>query len=913
MYHREQRSKFGGTVKNRGRLVSSLLILVALVAGVVFITASGGDDGPSESDSTFLARVGSVGPDAFSSSFATAAAEGPFRIQTGEIDSNSDNLYVVPGRTYGGSGANMCDIDGMKEFFNRHPDRARAWARTQQIGMSEIPAFLDSLTPMILAQNVKVTMFGFRGGNAYGYPAVIEAGTAVLVDADGMPRARCACGNPLIASKDPVKTAKAENERLSEELTQAVTDSATDTTLASDTTTAVETTAATETTITTDTTIVTETTVVTDTAVDATTTTSPGTTVLECPPEDSVKYGDIVADGNGELWIREDTAYWPLGRPQKPVGSLAELPGYQDGCVPCIDVNVGRDGVVYIAPDGTRWTSEYSAAGTIYWRSDSAALTTAELMKNNPECNPCPPINAVTGATYADKDGTIWELKEGRWVNQATGTSVSYVTDIPGYTDACDPCVNESATYQRDAAGLPVTATVPEDSPASQGTVVINPAGAAAPTELTDDRVAEWTATSDDCTLPCPPLTTATGDRYVDSNGQLWTYTDSMWTNTVNGTRRTYLRDLPGWSNNCNPCPPKEGAAEGSTYVDSDGKLWTFTDGRWTNEAGESRTYASDLNGWDENCNLPPCPPLTPGQSGTQLKDADGTVWTYEHGGWTSSSGARRYNLRDFPGCDPCPPTDRTQWTDGMVYIAPDGLPWFYENGGWSGPRNSRVYELAQLPGCGDTPAPAPGDDGSTSGDASASGTTDTTEAPAVTVAPTTTVAAATTVVDTTSAPATTTAPTTAPVAATTTVAPATATTVASATTVKAPTTTAKPAATTTAVNKAPTVKVTACSGLGENQPVLTLTASDSDGGINVSGFAAFASSPDGSETRNTPASSFAAVAGQANKYTVALGVPAGGWLELVGTVTARDTKGLGTTVAFQVSATPKSGYLTCP
>lgn len=111
MYHREQRSKFGGTVKNRGRLVSSLLILVALVAGVVFITASGGDDGPSESDSTFLARVGSVGPDAFSSSFATAAAEGPFRIQTGEIDSNSDNLYVVPGRTYGGSGANMCDIE----------------------------------------------------------------------------------------------------------------------------------------------------------------------------------------------------------------------------------------------------------------------------------------------------------------------------------------------------------------------------------------------------------------------------------------------------------------------------------------------------------------------------------------------------------------------------------------------------------------------------------------------------------------------------------------------------------------------------------------------------------------------------------------------------------------------------------
>lgn len=912
-------------MKNRGRLISSLAILVALIAGVVvFVTASGGDDSPSEVDTTFLARVGAVGPDAFSTSFATAAAEGPFSIESGEIDSTSDNLYVVPGRTYGGSGANVCDPDGMKEFFSLHPDRARAWARTQQIGMSEIPAFLDSLTPMILAQNVKVTMFGFRGGNAYGYPAVIEAGTAVLVDADGMPRARCACGNPLIASKDPVKTAKDENKRLREESTQAVTESATETTLASDSTIPVESTVGesttvvegeTTTTAVTETTIATETTVVTDTARETTTTTPSETTVLECPSEDSVNYGDIVADGNGELWIREDTAYWPLGRPQKPVTSLAELPGYQNNCVPCIDTNVGRDGVVYIAPDGTRWTSEYSAAGTIYWRSETAALTTAELMKNNPECNPCPPIDAVTGATYADKDGAIWELKDGRWFNQTTGTSVSYVTDIPGYKDACDPCVNESATYQRDAEGLPVTASVPEDSPATEGTVVINPTGAAAPTELTDDRIVEWTATSDDCTLPCPPLTTAAGDRYVDSNGQLWTYTDSMWTNAVNGTRRTLLRDLPGWSNNCNPCPPKEGAAEGSTYVDFDGKVWTYTDGRWTNEAGESRTYASDLNGWDENCNLPPCPPLTPAQSGSQLKDADGTVWTFEHGGWTSSNGSRRYNLRDFPGCDPCPPTDRTQWTDGMVYIAPDGLPWFYENGGWSGPSDARIYELAKLPGCGDSSATTPTDNGSTSGDTSASGTTDTTEAPAVTVVTTTTIAAATTVVETTVAPEATTATTAAPApAATTTVAPATATTIATATTVaKAPTTTAKPAATTTAVNKAPTVKVTACSGLGENQPVLTLTASDSDGGINVSGFAAFTSSPDGSETRSTPASSFAAVAGQANKYTVALGVPAGGWLELIGTVTARDTKGLGTTVAFQVSATPKSGYLTCP
>jgi len=894
-------------MNKRGRILSAVVVLVAVIAGVVvFASRSGNDDSPDQPDSTFIARVGSVGPDAFSTSFATAAADGPFTIESGEIDSSSDNLYVIPGRTYGGSGGNVCDPEAMKEFFGLHPDRARAWARTQQISMSEIPSFIDSLTPMILAQNVKVTMFGFRAATAYGYPAVLEAGTAVLVDAEGMPRARCACGNPVIASKDPVKTAKSENERLRAELTQSATD------IAPETTAATETSAATETTVEDTTTVVateeTTTSLATDTTLETTTTTSPSTTVLECPSEDSVKYGDIVADGNGELWIREDTAYWPLGRAQKPVTSLAELPGYQDDCVPCIDTNVNRDGVVYIAPDGTRWTSEYSAAGTIYWRSESAALTTAELMKNDPKCNPCPPLDAVTGATYADKDGVVWELKDGRWTNTATGTSVTFVTDIPGYRDACDPCVNESATYQRDAAGMPVTDGIPDGSPVLDGTVVITQTGAAAPSELPDERVLEWQPTGDDCTLPCPPLNTNEGDRYVDSNGQLWTYTDSMWVNSVTGARRTLLRDLPGWSNNCNPCPPKEGAAEGATFVDLDGNLWTVVDGRWTNEKGESRTYASDISGWTDLCGLPPCPPFTSATDGARIKDADGVVWVYEHNGWTSATGERRYNLRSFPGCDPCPPADPAEWVDGMVYTDPDGLPWFFENGGWSGPRGARAYKIEFLPGCGDAPTP-PVTDSETSGDASASGTTDTTEAPNDSAAPTTTAAPATTVVDTTAVPAPTTTAT-ATVTATTT-APTTAAPVpTTAAAAKATTTTAK--ATTTVANKAPSVKVTACSGLGENAPVLTLTASDSDG-VNTSGFAAFASSPDGKSTAKTPATSFRAVQGQADTYTVNLFVPAGTWLELIGTVTARDAKGLGSTVAYQISASPKSGYLTCP
>jgi hypothetical protein len=43
-----------------------------------------------------------------------------------------------------------------------------------------------------------VTNHGFANGVATPHQSVLEAGTAVLVDNTGVPRARCACGNPLL-------------------------------------------------------------------------------------------------------------------------------------------------------------------------------------------------------------------------------------------------------------------------------------------------------------------------------------------------------------------------------------------------------------------------------------------------------------------------------------------------------------------------------------------------------------------------------------------------------------------------------------------------------------------------------------------------------------------------------------------
>jgi len=51
---------------------------------------------------------------------------------------------------------------------------------------------------VVLRYDTRVTNHGFANGVATPYQSVLQAGTAVLVDRFGVPRARCYCGNPLL-------------------------------------------------------------------------------------------------------------------------------------------------------------------------------------------------------------------------------------------------------------------------------------------------------------------------------------------------------------------------------------------------------------------------------------------------------------------------------------------------------------------------------------------------------------------------------------------------------------------------------------------------------------------------------------------------------------------------------------------
>lgn len=100
---------------------------------------------------------------------------------------------------YGGTLNNAsCNQDQLITFLQQNPEKAAAWAGVFGIPVSDIPVFVKGLTPVVLVADTAVTNHGFDNGKATAVPAVLQAGTAVLVDKYGTPTVKCYCGNPLL-------------------------------------------------------------------------------------------------------------------------------------------------------------------------------------------------------------------------------------------------------------------------------------------------------------------------------------------------------------------------------------------------------------------------------------------------------------------------------------------------------------------------------------------------------------------------------------------------------------------------------------------------------------------------------------------------------------------------------------------
>jgi Protein kinase domain len=103
----------------------------------------------------------------------------------------------TPGLFGGSPGVLSCDPGLLVAQLQRDPERAAAWAEPQGVTAARIPSYVARLTAVILRSDTAVTSHRFDAGDVDAVQVVLQAGTGVLVDEFGGPRAKCGSGNPL--------------------------------------------------------------------------------------------------------------------------------------------------------------------------------------------------------------------------------------------------------------------------------------------------------------------------------------------------------------------------------------------------------------------------------------------------------------------------------------------------------------------------------------------------------------------------------------------------------------------------------------------------------------------------------------------------------------------------------------------
>ncbi|MDX2592497.1 hypothetical protein PV343_09505 [Streptomyces sp. WI03-4A] len=215
--------------RNTPRIAAVTAVVVAAAVVAVVLTRPGGGSS-AKGGEVFLQAANQTGPDPFTDSTATGGTTPPrsssgvptvpgtstsrgAATSSGTASAPANEVRAVqgsaPGLYSGTRNRPSCDVEKQVKALQADPAKNRAYASQVGVQPSAVPAYLRSLTPVTLRADTRVTNHGYRGGGATSYQAVLQAGTAVLVDAHGVPRSRCVCGNPLtppVAQRAPRTT-----------------------------------------------------------------------------------------------------------------------------------------------------------------------------------------------------------------------------------------------------------------------------------------------------------------------------------------------------------------------------------------------------------------------------------------------------------------------------------------------------------------------------------------------------------------------------------------------------------------------------------------------------------------------------------------------------------------------------------
>ncbi|TSD95858.1 hypothetical protein FOV72_13275 [Gordonia rubripertincta] len=183
-------------------VLGAIVVVLALVlaAGIVFVVKA--RKGDIYVPGLTLAAVNDPGIDPFTDPVLVAGA--------GNLPANvaltaSAGAPDMGGRAVNGTEAGLyatgdtmaCDTAALSNRLMADPAKAAAWASVFGISTAAIPHYLNTLHPVVLTADTWVTNHTYTTGRAEPFQSVLQRGTSVYVDAAGVPRAMCSCGNPL--------------------------------------------------------------------------------------------------------------------------------------------------------------------------------------------------------------------------------------------------------------------------------------------------------------------------------------------------------------------------------------------------------------------------------------------------------------------------------------------------------------------------------------------------------------------------------------------------------------------------------------------------------------------------------------------------------------------------------------------
>ena len=187
-------------------------VVLLLVAGVTVVLVTRSST-PASAAELYLEPSDSTGASPFTSTVAAPLPSAPLpqpsvsppinpptTAPAASPSPSPSQLTILPisGATpglYGGTqNQATCDRNQMASFLTSNPDKANAWASAMntdptlrwsggaQLTVSQIPQYLNELTPIRLLADTRVTNNGYVNGRPTPHQSVLQAGTAVFVD-----------------------------------------------------------------------------------------------------------------------------------------------------------------------------------------------------------------------------------------------------------------------------------------------------------------------------------------------------------------------------------------------------------------------------------------------------------------------------------------------------------------------------------------------------------------------------------------------------------------------------------------------------------------------------------------------------------------------------------------------------------